>query len=116
MFQSRTRQQAQVAVMQAVEQSILHHAILDDMSQPLGMHTGGTEMDLPGATAVPHMHVRIRAAASFGDAFPGAQPLENPLAGCRQRAHPRLERRLCVEGFDRHRAAVQQQDVQPAVA
>ncbi|MNP06807.1 hypothetical protein D3C76_988070 [compost metagenome] len=115
LLQASIGQQPQVAIVQTLKQGILDHAVLDDMPQHLGMHAGRREVDLPGAAAIPDLHVGVGAAAPPGDAVPHAQALENPLAGSRQGAHPWLKRCLSVERFDAHGAAVQQQDFQPAV-
>ena len=98
--------------MQAIEQGILHHAVLDDMPKHLGMHTGRREVDLPGAAAVPYLHFAIGAGTPLYDTVPHAQALKNALAGRRQRAHPRFKRRSRVKWLDAQRAAVEQQYLQ----
>ncbi|MNP38499.1 hypothetical protein D3C76_1320120 [compost metagenome] len=83
MLQPRIGQQADVAVVQALQQAVLHHPVLDDMAEHLGMHTGRREVNLTGAAAIPHMHVGIRRGAPLGNAVPGAEALEDALAGRR---------------------------------
>ncbi|MNV84656.1 hypothetical protein D3C71_1785470 [compost metagenome] len=100
-FQARIGQQPDVAVVQTLQQAILHHAVLDDMAEYLGMHTGRREMDLTGTAAIPHLHVRVRRGAPLGDAFPGAEAFKDALARRRQGADAGLERRLDVERRDR---------------
>jgi len=85
------------------------------MAQHLGMHAGRRKVDLPGAAAIPHVHVRIRAGAAAGDAVPGAKALQDALAGGRQGTDPGFEGRFAGKGLDAQRAAVEQQDFQPAV-
>ncbi len=116
LFEPRIGQQADIAVMQAFQQAILHHPVLDDMAEHLGVHAGGREVNLPGATAIPHMHVRVGRGTPQGNTVPGAEALEDALAGCRQRADTRLERGLGIERLDRQRAAVEQEDLQATVA
>ncbi|MNP77251.1 hypothetical protein D3C76_1746420 [compost metagenome] len=65
------------------------------------MHAGSREVNLPGAAAVPHMHVGIGCDTPLGDTFPGAQALQDALAGGRQGTDPGLERRVAIERFDR---------------
>ena len=100
--------------MQALQQGVLHHAVLDDVAEHLGVHAGGAEVDLPSAGAVPDLHLAVGLGAARGDAVPGMQALENAPAGLGERADARLEGRLAVERLDAQRRAVQQQDVQPA--
>src|SRR3546814_5431615 len=69
-------------------------------------------MDLPGAAAVPDVHVGIRTGAAGDDAVPDTQAIKDPLARRRQGTDPGLEYRLGIEGFDAHRAAVEQQHLQ----
>ncbi|MNO88249.1 hypothetical protein D3C76_796900 [compost metagenome] len=116
LFEPRIGQQADIAVMQALQQAILHHPVLDDVAEHLGMHAGSREVNLPGAAAIPHMHVRVWRGTPLGNAIPGAKALENALAGRRQRADTRLERGLGIERLDRQRAAVEQEDLQATVA
>ncbi len=115
LFQARAGQQADLAVVQALEQGVLYHAVLDDMPQRLGMHAGRSEMDAAGAGAIPHAHLAVGAGPSGGDAVPGAQALQDALAGHGQGTDPWLERRLCDEGRHAERAAIDDQDVQPTV-
>src|SRR5690606_4251447 len=115
LFQARPRQQTDLAVVQAIEQGVLHHTVLDDMTKGLGMYAGRSEVDAAGARAVPHAHLAIGAGASCGNTLPGAQTFENALAGHRQGADARLERRLRIERRYAERAAVDDQDVQAAV-
>ena len=112
---ARLAEQPHRAVTQAVEQGILHHAVLDDVPEHLGMHAGGGEADLSGTRAVPDLHVRIGTAAPGLDARPGAQALQQIATGRRQGADARLERRRRVERPRLERGAVHQQDVQAAV-
>ncbi|MDT4832148.1 hypothetical protein FQZ97_656890 [compost metagenome] len=115
LFQPRTADQAQITGVQALEQGVLDHAVLDDMAEGFGVHAGGGKVDLPGAGAVPHLHLGIGAGAPRDDAVPGADPLEDALAGRRQRADPRLERRAGIERLDRQRPAIHHQDLQATV-
>lgn len=62
------------------------------------------------------MHVGIRRSTPLGDAVPRAEALEDALAGRRQRADTRFEGRLGIEGLDRQRAAIEQEDLQATVA
>ncbi len=116
LLQAGIGQQADIAIVQALQQTVLHHPVLDDMAEDLGVHTGCREMYLTGTAAVPHMHVGIRRHAPPGDAVPGLQAFEDALAGRRQCTDPRLERCIGVERFDRQRAAVEQENFQAAVA
>ncbi len=101
--------------MQSIEQSVLNHAVLDDMPEHFGMDTGRREMDLPGAAAIPDVHVGVRTTAPADNAIPDAQAFKYSLAGRRQGTHSRFERSLPIEGFDAQGATVQQQDFEPTV-
>ena len=115
MLQTRAGQQTDLAVVQPFEQGILHHTILDDMAQRLGMHAGGGEVDAASAGTVPHTHLAIGAGTPRSNARPNVQAFKNALAGHRQCADTRLERRLRSEWRHAQRAAVDDQDVQAAV-
>ena len=80
------------------------------------MHAGGGKVDLPGAAAVPHAHVSIGVGTPRLDTVPGAQALKDALAGHGQCTDPRFEGCQCVERFAGQRPAVDQEDVQAAVA
>ncbi|RMT98538.1 hypothetical protein ALP39_04866 [Pseudomonas marginalis pv. marginalis] len=112
LLQARIGQQAQVAVVQAIKQGILHHAVFDDVPEHFGVHAGGRKVNLPGAAAVPHLHLAIRAGAARHNAVPHAQALKDALAGRRQGAHAGFEGRVTVERLDAQRAAIEQQHLQ----
>lgn len=114
LFQARIGQQAGGGIVQAFQQGVLHHPVLDDMAEYLGVHAGGAEADPPGAGAIPHLHLAIGLGAARDDAVPGMQALENPPAGFGQRADPRLVGRLRLERRHVERAAVHQQHLQAA--
>ncbi len=97
-----------------LQQRVLHHPVLDDMAEHLGMHGLGGKMDLSGTRAIPDMHVGVRADASRRHPRPGAEALEDALAGCRQGADSWLEAALRVEIGGLQRARIEHQDVQPA--
>jgi len=83
LLQPRVGQQAQVAVVQAIKQSILHHTVFDDMPEHLGVHAGRRKVDLPSAAAIPHLHLAVRAGPARHNAVPHAQALQDALAGGR---------------------------------
>ena len=113
LLQASAGQQANGAFVQTFEQGVLHHAVLDNMAEHLGMHAGRTEMHLAGAGAVPNLHLAIGAETPGGDAGPGADAFQYALAGQGQGADPRLEGCAGVKGFDAEGAAIDQDDIQP---
>ncbi len=84
------------------------------MPEHFGMYGLGGKMNLPGARAVPYVHVGVGARAARGDARPGTDPLQDALAGCGQRTDPRFEAALRVEVDDLERARIEHDDLQPA--
>jgi hypothetical protein len=102
------------AALHRVQQRILHHTVFDDMPEHFGMYGLGGKMNLPGARAVPYVHVGVGARAARGDARPGTDPLQDALAGCGQRTDPRFEAALRVEVDDLERARIEHDDLQPA--
>ena len=115
LLQACVGQHLDTGVLQALQQRVLHHTVFNDMAQHVSVHTGRRKVDVPGAAAVPHVHVRVRAGAPCANTLPGAEALQDALAGGRQGADPGFKGVLSGEGFDAERAAVEQHHVQPAV-
>ncbi len=107
--------QAYTAILQLLQQGILHNAVFDNVTQHFGVGAGRAEMDAAGARAIPDLHVAVRAGAAGKDTVPGTQLAQQVLAGGRQRADPRLKGMFGSKGGGRKRAAIQQLDAQAAV-
>src|SRR5690554_2373015 len=107
--------QAYTAILQLLQQGILHDAVFHNVTKHFGLHAGRAEMDAAGARAVPYLHVTVGAGAPDNNAVPGAQVVQQVLAGGGQGADPWFEGVSGTEWSGLERAAIQQQNIQPAV-
>src|SRR5690606_29345795 len=112
LLQAGVAEQTKLTVVQTVEQSVLYDAVLDDVTEGFGMHTGSGEVHAASTGAVPHAHVAIGRGPAGGDAFPGAEAFENALTGGRQGADPWFEGAIGGEGLDAEWAAIDHQNLQ----